>query len=145
LCILDHPVDGTNNATSAQIILATKQTGHKSDIYVSVLSSALHVAPEKRWIAMISSQVYTNNPRQELSVAYKLLGKVLKDFFFVNDTYEAINDSQKEQIFICSSMDATSHFQLATREVMEIYKAVTGKDVDLNANPEVIGSDAQFE
>jgi len=141
LCILDHPVEGTNNAASAQIILATKQTKHKSDIYISVLSSALHVAPEKRWIAMISAQVYTNNPRQELSVAYKALGKVLKDFFFVNDTFEAVNNSQQEQVFICSSMDATSHFQQATREVMEIYKAVTGKDVDLNANPEVLGSE----
>jgi len=145
LCILDHPVDGTNNASSAQIILATKQTGHKSDIYISVLSSALQVAPDKRWIAMISSQVYTNNPRKELAVAYEALGKVVKDFFFVTDTYEAINDSQKEQVFISSSMDATSHFQQATREVMEIYKAVTGKDVDLNADPEVLGSDAQYE
>jgi len=145
LCILDHPVEGTNNASSAQIILATKQTGHKSDIYISVLSSALQVAPDKRWIAMISSQVYTNNPRKELGVAYEVLGKVLKDFFFVNDTYEAVNDSEKEQVFICSSMDATSHFQQATREVMEIYKAVTGKDVDLNADPEVLGNDAQDE
>jgi len=70
---------------------------------------------------------------------------VLKDFFFVSDTFEAVNNSEAEQVFICSSMDATSHFQQATREVMQIYKAVTGKDVDLNANPEVLGSDAQFE
>jgi len=145
LCILDHSVEGTNNAASAQIILATKQTGHKSDIYVSVLSSALQVAPQNRWIAMISAQVYTDNPKRELEKAYKLLGKVLKDFFFVTDTYDAANDSEKEQIFISSSMDATTHFQQATRDVMAMYKAVTGKDVDLNANPEVIGSDAQFE
>merc|ERR1711994_1170929 len=84
LCILDHPVEGTNNSHSAQIILPTKQTGHKSDIYISVQSAELQVAPKGRWIAMISAQA-------ELKMAYGVLGKVLKDFFTVNDTFEAAN------------------------------------------------------
>jgi len=39
-------------------------------------------------------------------------------------------------------MDASSHFEEATREVMEIYKDVTGQEVDLNSNPQDI-TDAQ--
>lgn len=141
MCILDHPVEGTNNSPSAQIILPTKQTGHKSDIYVSVQSSELQVAPKNRWLAMISAQVYTNQPKKELGVAYKLLGKVLKDFFTVNDTFSSDNAQQNDNVFIPSSMDATTHFEQTTREVMKIYKEITGQDVDLNANPESLGDD----
>eukprot|EP01083_Nonionella_stella_P223241 795826_1 len=141
LCILDHPIDGTNNSHSAQIILPTKQTGHKSDIYISVQSSELQVAPKNRWIAMISAQVYTNNPKKELTCAYKLLGKVLKDFFSVNDTYKSVNDKENDNIYIPSSMDATTHFEQTTNDVMEIYKEITGNDVDLNANVDSLGDD----
>lgn len=145
LCILDHAVNDTKNSDSAQIILPTKQTGHKSDIYISVMSSAMQVAPKNRWIAMISSYVFTNNPKQELKVAYQLLGNVLKDFFVTNDTYIGVNEKVEDEIYIPSSMDASTHFQAATQEVMEIYKRVTGKDVDLNSNPQDIGTDAQYE
>merc|ERR1719471_1845729 len=141
LCILDHPVEGTNNSHSAQIILPTKQTKHPSDIYVSVQSSELQVAPKGRWIAMISAQVYTAQPKKELAVAFRLFGKVLKDFFMVNDTYEATNGAVDDGVFIPSSMDATTHFERTTNEVMAIYKQITGEDVDLNAQPETLGQD----
>merc|ERR1712176_122951 len=141
LCILDHPVEGTNNSHSAQIILPTKQTGHKSDIYISVQSSELQVAPKNRWIAMISAQVYTNQPKKELLVAYRLFGKVLKDFFPVDDTYKPINQKDNDNVFIASSMDATTHFEQTTKEVMRIYKEITGNDVDLNANVDSINND----
>merc|ERR550539_895602 len=116
LCILDHPVEGTNNSHSAQIILPTKQTGYKSDIYISVQSSELQVAPKNRWIAMISAQVYVKTEKKELAVAYRVLGKVLKDFFTVNDTFKANNGGDKDNVFIPSSMDATTHFERTTKE-----------------------------
>merc|ERR1712129_341081 len=141
MCILDHPVEGTNNSHSAQIILPTKQTKHPSDIYVSVQSAELQVAPKGRWIAMISARVYTANPKRELAMAFKLFGKVLKDFFTVNDTYEATNDEVDDGVFIPSSMDATTHFERTTNEVMRIYKKITGEDVDLNAQPETLGQE----
>ena len=143
LCILDHPVAGTNNSHSAQIILPTKQTGHKSDIYISVQSAELQVAPKGRWIAMISANVYTNSPKAELKMAYGVLGKVLKDFFTVNDTFEAANHKEKDNVFIPSSMDATTHFERTTKEVMEIYKSITGMEVDLNADPDNLGNEDQ--
>ena len=132
LCILDHPVNGTNNSHSAQIILPTKQTQHKSDIYISVQSSELSVAPKGRWLAMISAQVYTNQPKKELSIAYKLLGKVLKEFFICSKTYKPIKNKQKENVYITSSMDSSTHFEQTTSEVMAIYKQITGTEVDLN-------------
>lgn len=141
LCILDHPVDGTNNAHSAQIIIPTKQSGHKADIYISVMSNELKVSPKQRWIAMITSDVFSNNPKKELAIAYKLLGKVLKDFFFTTNILEPINQNVNDNVFIPSSMDSTTHFQKATKEVMEIYKSITGVEVDLNAKIEQLNND----
>merc|ERR1711951_56459 len=110
-------------------------------VYISVQSAELQVAPKGRWIAMISAQVYTNQPKKELKVAYGVLGKVLKDFFTVNDTYKAANEGVKDNVFIPSSMDATTHFERTTNEVMAIYQAITGQAVDLNADPDKINDD----
>jgi len=137
LCILDHPVPGTNNANSCQIILPMA-IQKKSDIYISVQSNALSVAPKGIFTAMISANVYTEKPKLELLVAFKLLGKVLKDFFFVSDLYMPCNDPRKDNVFIPSSMDATTHFEAATKEVEVLYRLITGKPVDLSAKAEDI-------
>jgi len=137
LCIMDHPVPGTNNTNSCQIILPMA-IQKKSDIYISVQSNALNVAPKGMFTAMISANVYTNKPQDELMVAYKLLGNVLKDFFFVEDIYMPCNDPRKDNVFIPSSMDATTHFEAATREVEVLYRLITGKAVDLTAKAEDI-------
>merc|ERR1719334_1957044 len=64
LCIMDHPVPNTNNARSCQIILPMGAV--KSEIYISVQSSALSVTPAGVYLAMISSNVYTKSPKDEL-------------------------------------------------------------------------------
>jgi len=87
---------------------------------------------------MISANVYTEKPKLELLVAFKLLGKVLKDFFFVSDLYMPCNDPRKDNVFIPSSMDATTHFEAATKEVEVLYRLITGKPVDLSAKAEDI-------
>jgi len=136
LCIMNHPVPGTKNAKSCQIILpmATKH----SDIYISVQSNALSVTPRGMYTAMISSNVYTDKPKDELEIAYKLLGPVLKDFFFVSEVYMPCNDPSKDNVYIPSSMNATTHFEAATKEVEILYQMITGQKVDLNASPEEI-------
>jgi len=132
LCIMNHPVPNTSNAKSCQIILPMAAV--KSDIYISVQSSALSVTPKGMYTAMISSNVYTDKPKEELKVAYNLLGPVLKEFFFVSQVYTPCNDPEKDNVFIPSSMNATTHFESETREVEHLYKMITGKDVDLSAN-----------
>lgn len=139
LCIMDHPVPDTNNAKSCQIILP--MAAGKSDIYISVQSNALSVTPKGMYTAMISSNVYTDKPKDELMLAYKLLGPVLKDFFFVSEVYMPCNNPRKDNVFIPSSMDATTHFEATTREVEVVYQFITGKPVDLSANAKDIDKD----
>jgi len=143
LCILKQPVPNTGNKGSCQIIIphsAMKPAG-KSNIYISVMSNALKVAPQGYYTAMISAKVFTANPKKELEVAYKLLGPVEKDFFFLSDSYMPINDPRKDNVFIPSSMDASTHFESATREVQQLYRLITGKAVDLSQKAEDLGKE----
>jgi Rab GDP dissociation inhibitor len=57
VCILSHPIPGTNNAHSAQIILPQKQIGRRSDMYVFCCSYAHNVAANNKWIAFVSTTV----------------------------------------------------------------------------------------
>lgn len=144
ICVLDHQVDALPTKVargSAQIIIPGVRVGRPSDIYISMMSESLMIAPRGKYTATISSVVYTDNPKMELQVAYKMLGKVLKEFFFVTDTFTPINDPTKDKVFATSSMDATTHFQNATEEVKTIYKLITGKDVDLSAKPEEVNNE----
>jgi len=147
ICILDSlPASiPKKDAQSAQVIIPGIRIKRPSDIYIAINSKALAVAPEGKFIATISANVYTKSPKQELMVAYKLLAsgntKVLKEFFMCSDTYFPTNDPRKDGLFITSSMDATTHFESATREVQTIYKLVTGKAVDLSAKPDDVNKE----
>merc|ERR1712029_1260010 len=40
ICILNHPIDKTDNADSLQLIIPQSQVGRKHDIYIAMVSSA---------------------------------------------------------------------------------------------------------
>jgi len=131
ICILPAPVPGTNNAESAQIIIPQKEAKRNYDIYISVVSYAHNVAPKGRWIALVSTQVETNNPQQELTPGIQLLGKVDEIFYQTRDLYEPLSDGKKDQVFISRSFDAETHFDKSCEDILDIYKRITGKDMDL--------------
>lgn len=132
LFIKNDPLPDTENATSTQIILPQKQTGRKSDIYVSMVSAAHQIAPAGKFVAMIQANVETANPKKELEVARKLIGNSLKDFFWVSDFYVPVNPAAlaAKGIFITTSYDSTSHFESATEEVLSVFEGVTGEKLD---------------
>lgn len=67
IAILSHPIPGTDDAQSAQIILPQRQTGRKNDIYVFCCSSAHNVCAENKWLAFVSTTVETMDPEKELA------------------------------------------------------------------------------
>jgi len=131
ICILSQPVPGTNNAESAQIIIPQKEVKRKYDIYISVVSYAHNVAPKGRWIALVSTQVETEKPESELQPGINLLGKVDEMFFNIRDIYEPLDDGRKDQLFISKSFDPETHFDKSCEDILDIYKRITGKDMDL--------------
>eukprot|EP00826_Nyctotherus_ovalis_P024745 TRINITY_DN1909_c0_g1_i3.p1 TRINITY_DN1909_c0_g1~~TRINITY_DN1909_c0_g1_i3.p1 ORF type:complete len:371 (+),score=68.33 TRINITY_DN1909_c0_g1_i3:280-1392(+) len=80
ICILQHPIPNTKNSNSCQIIIPQKQVNRKSDIYIALVSSGHAVCPKDFLIAMISTNIETSNPENELKPALDLLGPVKEMF-----------------------------------------------------------------
>merc|ERR1712176_1618058 len=112
-------------------IVPQKQTGRKSDIYIGVVSFSHHVAAKDHYIAICSTTVETDNPKKELDPAFRLLGNVEEKFFIVKDTFEPVSDGKDDQAFISKSYDATSHFETASLDILDLYKRIRGEDLDL--------------
>jgi Rab GDP dissociation inhibitor len=131
ICILGAPVPNTNNSASCQIIIPQKEAKRGSDIYISVVSSTHNVCDNGKFIATVSTTVETETPATELDAGIKLLGPVLEQFISIEDTFEPKEDGTKDKVFLTSSYDATSHFETTCIDVLNIYKRITGKDLDL--------------
>lgn len=64
ICILDHPIPGTENLPSVQIILPQRQLKRKNDIYIMMVSSVHSISKAGYYVAIVSTTVETNNPNQ---------------------------------------------------------------------------------
>jgi len=136
IAILDHPVNGTHGAGSLQIVIPQKQVPpRKSDIYISVVSHSHEVAPKGKFIAIVSTTVETNDPIKELDPAFDLLGARLKTFEKVHGIYEPTDDGTKDKVFVTTSYDATSHFETTALDVLDVWRRITGKELDLEEKP----------
>jgi len=128
ICILDHPIQSTNNSESCQIIIPQNQVGRQNDIYLSCVSSTHQVAPPGKFIVMISTTVETDNPQNELQPAINLLGNILHSFTTIQPLYIPRNNSKEDGIYISNSYDATTHFETIADDVIRLYKEFTGLD-----------------
>lgn len=137
ICILDHPVPSTKDIPSVQIIIPQRQVKRKNDIYVMMVSSVHCVAKAPYCIAIVSTVAETDKPESELAPAYELLGKVKEKFIKVSDRFVVTCPKARPAgLFISNSFDATSHFENETMNVLELYKEITGKELDLVNLPE---------
>eukprot|EP01036_Dinobryon_divergens_P023461 gene23463-31808_t len=107
ICILDHPIAGTDNAESVQIIIPASQVKRRNDIYVCMVSSTHNVSADGTYIAICSTTVETSNPLKELEPGFALLGKVLERFDAVSDLLDPVSDGVHDKCFISKSYDAT--------------------------------------
>lgn len=134
--LLKNPIPNTENASSCQIIMPAKQVpGRKSDIYISCVSHEQKIAPKPVHVVMISGNVSSDDEKtakSELKVARALVGKALQEFFEVSPLYAPSGEVGKDNVWISSSYDATSHWQTTISEVLAMFTKMTGKKVDLN-------------
>jgi len=127
IAIMDHPIAGTSNSESCQIILPMNQIGKKSDIYISCVSFAHNVAPKGKYIALVAGQLDKDNVKEELAAGVKLLGNTLHCFYYTSALYEPANDFKKDGIHISKSYDATTHFETVCTDVIRLYQEITGE------------------
>jgi len=157
IAILNQPIPNTNS-DSAQIIVPAKQIEdgkkRKKDIYICMVSFLHKVVPDGKYVAVMSAEVEGKEIpalekdakaceagcRSELGFALKLLPPakdVAQTFFWVTDYYQPAGDGKKDNIFISSSYDATTHFESASREVLRLYEGLMGKKLDLTIPAEL--------
>lgn len=132
ICIMDHPIPGTVDAHSVQIVIPQKQVGRRSDIYVFCSSYAHNIAAKGKYIAFVSTTVETSVPSRELEPGLALLGPVEYKFIHVSDYEAPIEDGKKDKAFISKGYDATTHFESTVDDILEMYTRITGKELDLD-------------
>ena len=137
ICILGQPIPHTNNCVSCQIIIPQKQLNRKSDIYVMMVSHAHNVAHANKYIAIVSATVETAYPEREIQPALDLLGPIENKFISVSDLFEPVDSTFKDNLFVTKSYDATSHFESAAQQVIELWQKITGSCLDLNVDPDL--------
>lgn len=168
ICILDHPIPKTKDVPSCQIILPQRQINRKNgnviflhliirmfqifnlknnslnkllDIFIACLSYIHSVCKKGYYLAIISTMVETNDPVSELKPAFDIIGDVLETFVTVSDLWEPIDTNFSDNVFVTSSFDAVSHFEGDTDDVLNLFKKITGKDVNFNTDNNEEGKD----
>jgi len=101
--------------------------GRKSDIYVSCVSFAHNVAPKGMYIALVASQLETDNVEKELLPGVKILGQTLQTFYSVTPLFDPASNPAVEGIHISKSYDPTTHFETVCTDVIRLYKEITGE------------------
>ncbi|KAJ1569479.1 Rab GDP dissociation inhibitor alpha, partial [Cladochytrium tenue] len=129
ICILSHPIPNTGDADSCQIVIPQNQVNRKHDIYIASVSGAHSVCAKGFWTAIVSTVVETDTPERECEAGVALLGPVAERFVSVQDLFEPVADGAADQVFVTRSYDATSHFETVSRDVMDVYRRVTGNEL----------------
>merc|ERR1712070_755116 len=131
ICILNHPIDKTDNADSLQLIIPQSQVGRKHDIYIAMVSSAHNVCPKGYYIAIVSTIAETDaNHHLELQPGLERLGKIEEQFMGPPiPLYAPKEAGEKDNVFISRSYDASSHFETMTDDVRDIYRRAEGQEL----------------
>jgi len=132
ICILDHPIKGVSG-DSGQIIIPMREAKRNHDIYIAYMGKEHEVSPASRYIAIVSTTVEGDDPIAELEAGISLLGPVMERFDSVADTFEPLGTGEDDRMFISRSYDATSHFETVANDVCDLFKRVTGEDLDLSS------------
>jgi len=140
IMILDNVLPGTQDGdTSAQVIFPIAQTGHDCDVYLTLIGKDLECAGEGRWVAVCSTKVASEDSMGPLQKVRDFISgggvNILEEFHTVRPTFIGVNQAAGDNIYICSSPDHTTHFQNASRQVMNLYHAMTGNALDLTKLP----------
>ncbi|KAL1951056.1 hypothetical protein VTO73DRAFT_205 [Trametes versicolor] len=131
ICFLKHPIPGTDDSDSAQIIIPQNQVGRRNDIYIAMVSSTHNVCAKDVYVAIVSTIVETDRPEQEIAPGLQLLGPIYDKFISVSSLYTPTSSGESDGVFITRSYDATSHFETVVDDVNHVWKRMLGKDLVL--------------
>eukprot|EP00548_Thalassiothrix_antarctica_P000033 CAMPEP_0194139408 /NCGR_PEP_ID=MMETSP0152-20130528/9036_1 /TAXON_ID=1049557 /ORGANISM="Thalassiothrix antarctica, Strain L6-D1" /LENGTH=446 /DNA_ID=CAMNT_0038837209 /DNA_START=302 /DNA_END=1642 /DNA_ORIENTATION=+ len=141
ICLLNHPIPSTKDADSVQVIIPGPQVGRVNDIFVCCVGHYLAVSAPGIYVAIVSTKAEKATPDEDIAAGLKLLGPILKRFTSVSTTYEPVADGKEDRCYISSSFDATSHFENDCEDLLDLYKRVSGEELDMNISAENVDGD----
>jgi len=100
-----------------------------------MVSSQHFVCGKGYYVAMVSTTVETDDPQSEIAPAIALLGSILDMFVSVSVLYQPLESGANSNLWISKSYDPSSHFEMASIDILEIYEQITGEKLDLNIEP----------
>merc|ERR1712232_1397301 len=118
ICIINEPIKKTKETKSCQIIIPQRQTGRKSDIFIMLVADIHQVCKKGFWVAVISTDIETNDPHSEIKPAFEVIGEPCEMFTTISELHEPVDQGK------------------AAENVLRIYKLITGKDLDLENLPD---------
>ncbi|KAI0316615.1 rab GTPase activator [Amylostereum chailletii] len=131
ICILKHPIPGTDDSDSVQVIIPQNQVNRRNDIYIAMVSATHNVCAKDVYVAIVSTIVETDRPEQEIEPGLQLLGPIFDKFVSVTPIYTPTSDGKSDNMFVTRSYDATSHFETVVEDVQDVWKRVIGSDLVL--------------
>ena len=60
------------------------------------------------------------------------MGSILDIFVSVSTLYDPLEDGRKSNLWITKSYDPSSHFEIASNEILDIYEKIVGEKLNLN-------------
>ena len=87
------------------------------------------------YVVSISTTIETANPMEEIQPAINLLGPILDMFVSESTLYDQLEDGKASNLWISKSYDPSSHFEVASNDILEIYEKIVGEKLDLNIEP----------
>lgn len=143
MAIMSHPIEGSNESGSCQVIFPQGAVNRKNDIYMFCISGGHKVAPGGKFVCFASTTVEgpveglstQQVAERELKAALPLIQPAVEIFYDIYDEYKPIDDGIANKLFISTTYDATSHFETAINDVLDMYKRIMGKELELTSGP----------
>ena len=129
------PASQVSKGAAATMFSAAKikYKARKNDIYVTCVDgSSFEVTAPAKYVAFVSTVMESDDPETELRPGLDLLGKTLHRFVTVDDVYAPVNDSSKDMCHISHSLDASTHFQTVSEDVLRLYRDIMGEELDMS-------------
>jgi Rab GDP dissociation inhibitor len=101
-----------------------------------MVSYSHQICAKGLYVATVSTIVETSDPESEIVPAINLLGEIMDMFVSVTTIFEPLEDGKSSNLWVTKSYDASSHFEIASTDILEIYEKIVGEKLDLNIEPE---------
>ncbi|KAG0439487.1 putative secretory pathway GDP dissociation inhibitor 1 [Dictyocoela muelleri] len=121
-CLIKGKPEILPNKDASQIIFLNSFFNRKNDIFVLILSEKEKACPENYYVALISTVIETDSPKDEIEFVISKLGNVIQRFYRIDHVYEYF--SKVNGLFVSKSVDHTTHLESVLKNIDEIWKEI---------------------